>query len=234
MLLGITGILCAVSLTSSWIQLRAAREQVSALEQRLATVETRAPNKPIDRVAVVRQDTMVSAAIAPNPASPSAAPAEQPPRPGNREFEMLKDPAYRRARAEAWRRQHAQAHADAIRVVGLTREQADKLIDLTFEQNVRLIDLKGSGDEYERETFAADLKRHNEQNEAQQRELRGDEKYEAWHQYQVSTGERQDVRLLRAQLSTTAEPLQDRQADALVKTLFSERRRINREFDEYA
>ncbi len=145
---------------------------------------------------------------------------------------MMRDPAYRQSRMDDWRRRHAQTRADAIRVVGLTPEQADRLVDLIIERNfsMQLTGLAGDSMNQERR---AELQRINEQYEAKLSELLGSEDYQRWQWYQKTAPERGEVSMFRAQLSTTSTPLQQHQTDALVDALYVERRRRDREYDEY-
>ena len=71
----------------------------------------------------------------------------------------------------------------------------------------------------------AELKRINEQYEAQLSEVLGAENYQRWQWYQKTAAERGEVRPVPRPLSTTSTPLQEHQADALVDAMYSERQR---------
>jgi hypothetical protein len=150
-----------------------------------------------------------------------------------REREMLRDPPYRKSQVDAWRRRLAQTRADAIRVAGMTPEQADRVIELWAERNLRFTELGATTGEPPSEAVQAELKRAGEAEQAEVRELLGADKYEKWQWYLASGSERGEVGQLRVQLSTTAEPLRDSQADALVEVIYSERQRRSKEYEDY-
>jgi hypothetical protein len=241
--LGVLSVTCALAAAASWWQLRAARERVAALEQELAGLQARAEPKPGASVTMASPAPQVAAATVrdPDPKATTAPAAEQTQQEKTnelirasqaRERELMRDPAYRESRYADWRRRYAQTRADAIRVVGLPPELADRLVDLAIERNFAAMDLVGMGGPMSEEAQAA-MKRLNEQHDAKLRELLGEEHYQRWQWYEASAGARYDVAQFRAQLSTTAEPLQDRQADGLVEALYSERRRRDAEYEEY-
>jgi hypothetical protein len=150
-----------------------------------------------------------------------------------REREMLRDPNYRKAQLEAGRRQFARTRADAIRVVGMTPEQADRVVDLWVERNLRFTELGGSSLERPSEAMQTEMKRAGEAEQAELRSLLGEEKYERWSRYLASSQERGEVSQFRFELSASADPLGDSQADALVEAIYSERQRRTREYEEY-
>jgi hypothetical protein len=151
-----------------------------------------------------------------------------------RQREMLRDPAYRKANLDTARRRFAGTRADAIRVVGMTPEQADRVIDLWVERNMRYMEL-GEGMPGEPLSVAAqaELKRANDTEQTELRTLLGQEKYEHWGRYLASGEERGEVGQFRAQLASGAEPLRESQADALVDAIYSERQRRSSEYEEY-
>ena len=147
---------------------------------------------------------------------------------------MLRDPAYRKAQVEDWLRRLAQPHADAIRVVGMTPGQADRVIELWAERNLRFTELGADTGEAPSEAVQAELKRAADAEQAEVRELLGEERNEKWAWYLASGQERAEVGQFRLQLSSTSEPLRDSQADALVEAIYSERQRRSRDYENYA
>jgi len=245
-LLGFIALACALSAGWSAWQLRAERERVVLLERQLVASRV---SPRMSTPATLRAVTQSSAMPAPAPSDSTAsaddasAQAEIAKQRELRdhlravqqhESELMRDPAYRKSRMDDWRRRYAQTRADAIRVMGLTPEEADRLIDLLIERNFSGVQLTGLPGEPLNEQAHVEMKRINEQHEVRMRELLGDEKYQRWQWYQKTAGERNEVSLFRAQLSTTSTPLQEHQADALVDALYVERRRRDREYDEYA
>jgi hypothetical protein len=244
-LLAAISLACSLLAAWSWLQLRTEREKVTTLEQRLAALEARAERSTIAPAPVLTQTTPAAVSAAATPGTPAAAvpSAETTQQEQTRELiraahrrqrEMLRDPAYRQAQVEQGRRQFAQTRADAIRIVGMTPEQADRVIDLWVERNMRFMDLHdGMPVEKPSEAVQAQIRRAGEAEQAELRELLGTEKHEKWNWYLASSGERREVSNFRAQISSTSEPLGDSQADALVEAIYSERQRRSKEYEEY-
>lgn len=220
----------------SWQQLRVERAHTAALELELAGLQSRldqasappptAPSTPAPR-------------STPAPASPAGAQQQSGATDylraaARREREMLRDPAYREAQVAEGRRRFAQTRADTIRVVGMTPAQADRLIDLWVERNLRFTELGGVPGQAPGETLQGQLRRAAAAEQAELRALLGDAKYEEWNRYLASGAERAEVEQFRAQFSGTPDALRDAQADTLVKTIYSERQRRSREYDDYA
>ena len=243
-LLAIVAVACAFSAGLSWWQLRAERAKVAELEEQLSAIpaprnEPAAPPPP----ALAQATSPSPTSSAPQPttdaaANPEAASQEeisdQLRAAQKREREMMRDPAYRQANIEGWRRNHARTRADAIRVMGLTAEQADRFIDLLVDRNLRAMDVFDYPGQRPNEQQRAALALLDEGQQARLRVLLGEQKYERWQWYQASAGARGEVSQFREQLSTTAEPLKDGQADALVEALHAERERRDREYEDYA
>ncbi len=112
-----------------------------------------------------------------------------------------------------------QTRADAIRVVGLTPEQADALIDLSIERNMKSIGIGRPTGEPPDEKAQAELKRLGEARRRAIARIARRGKVRKVELVPGEQGERSEASQFRAQLSTTSEPLQDRQADALVEAL---------------
>jgi hypothetical protein len=140
---------------------------------------------------------------------------------------------YRKVQIEQWRRRLAQPRADAVRVLGMTPEQADRVIELWAERNLYFVELGAATGQPPTEAVQAELKRAGEAEQAELRSLLGEEKHQRWHAYLASGQERAEVNEFRAQLADS-EPLGAEQADALVELLYSERQRRTQEYEEYA
>jgi len=246
-LLVMISVACAFSAVWSWWRLRLERAHVAQLEQQLASAL--APvnaARTTDNTSASQPGTTVTPAPSPTASASAAATAatSQPPPQSKevvdhvrawqqREREMLRDPAYRKSQVDAWRRRMAQTRADAIRVAGMTPEQADRVVELWAERNLRFIELGATTGEPPSEAVRAELKRTGEAEQAEVRELLGMEIYEKWQRYLASGSERGEVGQFRLQLSTTSEPLRDSQADALVEAIYSERQRRTNEYEDY-
>jgi hypothetical protein len=211
-------------------------QRFNDLEQRLRTDQagvTPAPAAALDIPAL-------KASTDPSPVSPvtGLSPRETEVREhlrsmAQRQREMLRDPAYRQLQVDAGRRQFARTRSDAIRVVGMTPQQADRVIDLWVKRNLRYQELSpGIPGETPNEAGQVELKRAGDAEQAELRVLLGQETYEKWGRYLASGEERAEVGQLREQLADN-DPLREAQADALVDTIYLERGRRSREYDDY-
>ncbi|HEX5161104.1 MAG TPA: hypothetical protein VFV88_05250 [Steroidobacteraceae bacterium] len=242
-LLGTLAIASALSAAHAWWQLHAERARVASLEQRLEAARTAPPPTPALTDAVVSgqvQQPSTPAIAAPETDAAAAQAARdkelrrQMREAALRERDMMRDPAYRESRQGEWRRRYAQTRADAVRVLGLTPAQADALVDLTIERNIAGMELIGLPGEPMSDETAEVMKRLREQHDARLRDLLGEQKLERWQRFQASTGERSEVGMFRAQLSTTSSPLPEVHADRLADVMYTERQRRDREYEEYA
>ena len=175
-LLGIISVTCAFSAVWSWQQLRLERQNVAELERRLAA----SPAAPVQHstapAPVIEQHTPATTLA---PVGAAAAPADADTlrekevrdhirASQQRQREMMRDPAYRKTAVEQVRQQLAPTRADAIRVVGMTAEQADRVIELWVERNLRYAELVDGG-KSPSEAAQAEMKRASD---AEQAELR--------------------------------------------------------------
>ena len=150
----------------------------------------------------------------------------------DRERQMLRDPLYRDSLREAAKQRFAQTRADAIRAVGMSPEQADRVIDLWVERNLWLMengDVTGNGNmSPERQS---EMKRRTDAEQAEVRALLGDEMYADWTSYLQSSSERGEVNSMSAQLGGDALPAA--KVDVLVAAFHAERQRAMQEYKEY-
>jgi hypothetical protein len=238
-LLGTLSVTCAVIAGWSWWQLRVEREHVATLEMRLeAQARTIAsPTSPVAVAPVSQAPSSPSSEPAVTTADPEAARQEEIRKQilaaREHEREMMKDPAYRKSRIDDFRRRSFQTRADYIRVVGMTPEQADRVIELSVERNFRVMDLVGYAGESPTPEAQLEMERIDHDQREEVRRLLGEAKYDKYKWYQTSGQERYDANLLRAQLSTTAEPLREQQVDTLVDALYSAREQRSREYEDY-
>jgi hypothetical protein len=146
-----------------------------------------------------------------------------------REREMLRDPAYRQSQHDEMKRRYAPLRADAIRA-GMTPQQADRVVDLEIERGMRFTEVGGISTEAPSQAMQAELKRAADAQETELHQLLGDDLFAKWTRYLASGQERGEVSQWRAQLS---EPLDDKQAGALAESLYLERQRRSREYEDY-
>ena len=250
-LLGIFSLACALAAIGAWRELGIERARVAQLERQLAEQQTASQQRAAAVTSAAAAPAMPASSALTESASAAAKPKQELTeeeakelasrreimdhmrRAAQREREMLRDPAYRQSQFEDMRRRYASMRADAIRVVGMTPEQADRVIDLQTERNMRFSELGGIPGQPPDEAMQAELKRAGEAEQAALRKLLGDELYAKWTRYLASGQERAEADMWRAQLSTTGEALTDSQAHALADSLYVERERRSREYEEY-
>jgi hypothetical protein len=248
--LAIAAIIGVSSATWCWWQLQQERAQVEGLQREVSELQSRLARSGVP---LASPSDATPAASAP-PAVPSAVTNSKPVpalseeeakelaqrrelrdqlrAAADRERAMMRDPAYRQSQQDEMRRRYAPRRAEAIRV-GMTPEQADRVVDLEIARITRFHDLGGSPGQPPTEAMQADLKRAAEAEQAELRKLLGEDLFAKWNRYLASGQERAEVRLWRSQLSTTGEPLGDQEADALADSLHTERERRSREYEEY-
>jgi hypothetical protein len=242
-----TILLCALSVVgaagTTWFcyQWRAADSLAADLERELAALTAVRAIEPA-RDGDVTSAPSRGAAPEPQPAAPPSRPPVVEKRAvvnaylqswQQREREMLKDPEYRQSKMAEWRRRLAHARADAIRVAGMTAQQADRVIDLWAERNLRFAELGGEMGQPLSEDAQAEIKRAGDQEQAELRRVLGEETFARWHRYLESGEERSEVGQFRSQLSASDAPLSDEQADSLVEAIYSERQRRAAEYEQY-
>lgn len=149
-----------------------------------------------------------------------------------RERTMMRDPAYRQVQRDEMRRRYAPRRAEAIRV-GMTPEQADRVVDLEIQRIANFTDLGGIPGQPPTEAMQAELQRSAEAEQVELRKLLGEELYAKWKRYQASGQERFEVRQWHTQLAAGSASLTDQQVDALVDSLYTERERRSREYEDY-
>jgi hypothetical protein len=137
---------------------------------------------------------------------------------------MMKQPGYR----EAWRQQqrlnYAPRHENLIRLLGLTPEQADAVIDIDLYRQIAWFEKTPEGPEAQE----ADEKDH----QAKLGALLGEEKRAQLQVYMESRGSRMQVDRFRSQLSG-ADALRDDQVEPLIAALHVESAQMRKEMDEY-
>jgi hypothetical protein len=142
---------------------------------------------------------------------------------------MMRDPAYRQNRRDDMRQRYAPLRADAIRV-GMTPQQADRVLEMEVDRSLRFTDLDVVAGQTPSASMIAEMKRANEAAQNELHQLLGDELLAKWNQYQASGQERSEVSEWRAQLS---DPIDEQKAYAVAQSLYVERQRRSNEYEEY-
>jgi len=230
--------------TAFWLELRAERALNVELSERLNA----AAAIPIASAPVVPETVANLAAEAPQVVAPvvAAAPLPSPDelvakkamRSGYEEWQsrqrrLMSDPKFREAFHEQERLRLATRRENLVRLLGLSPEQADAVIDLSIERQMDSQTRSLSG-----EMSMEELQRRNESMEVQEREyqaklrdLLGEAKAAELDTYMESRQTRMQVDRFRMQLGG-AEPLREDQVEPLIAALHAEQSQMEKEMQE--
>lgn len=151
-----------------------------------------------------------------------------------RERRMMRDPAYRDSWRQAQRERFVGTRANAIRVVGMTEEQADRVVELWIDRNLWFMensDLAIGGQLSE--AAALEAKRRAAVEQSALIASLGEAKYDGWQHYLQTASERATVEQFNSQLTAQSAPMSLAVADALVEVLSVELQRSRLEYREY-
>ena len=137
----------------------------------------------------------------------------------------LQDPRYRQAWREQSRLTYALRRDNIMRLVGLTQQQADAVIDLQIDRELALIEDPNSLDQKRYEVTEV-------AHQAELRKLLGEEKTARLQAYMESRGSRMQVDQFRNQLSG-ADMLRDDQVEPLIAAMHVENTQLRSELEEY-
>jgi hypothetical protein len=144
---------------------------------------------------------------------------------------MLKDPEYRQLMRDQHKLSMQQHYADLESLVGLTKEEAEQVLDVLAEQSIRNMEQRpmfadgnppNEADMQERRRAFEEQRRKNESEIAA---VLGS-KYGDWQQYQQNGWARSQVTNLRQALSTGNEPLRQDQIKPLVEAIAREQKQL--------
>lgn len=141
---------------------------------------------------------------------------------------LLQDPEYRELMRQQQKDGMQHMYGDLESMLGLSREEADRVLDVLAEQQLRSMEqqrpwtMDGSRPDEatirEQQRVFADMKR---KNDAELEQVLGS-KYGEWESYQQSMGARSQVTQLRQVLATSDEPLRQDQIKPLVAAIARE------------
>lgn len=234
----INSILAVVSLLSIavaadlWIELRDERARNLALESRLESIGTAQDSAAASNHTPISptREPPATAARPPTATPAGAAPATRAYLPNvddeiARQRKLMADPKYRDAWHEQQRALYARRRDNLIRVVGLSPEQADAVLDLQIDRQQSWIENSGVVNEaQERADEAADQQRL--------RELLGEQKVQQLQKYMESRATRMRVDDFRSEL-TGADTLREEQVEPLIDALHVEDARMRQEMQDY-
>jgi hypothetical protein len=241
-------IVLATATVYFWRDRNEQRARADGLQLRVATLEAVATRDTATAPAHTNQSntdqtasraTATSAAVAATAPATKATTANSQKGPDTAEdwlaFERrtLAIPEYREARKAQRKRELARLRDEGIRIVGVTPEQADRIVDEMIE---REFDWSGRPNPRNAEEFQQrqrDIEENKRNEEAALRELLGDAKASQWNEYLASQPSRSEVRQLRDALSQSSDPLRDDQVEPLVSALHTGRTQLAKEMEDY-
>jgi len=214
-----------------WFGLRAERTRSLALEARLTQLER--PHPTANRENTSPRSANRSASPASGPAiaalaQPTAAVRIYTPSADDElahQRNLLRDPKYRDAWREEQRVLYARRRNNLVRVVGLTPEQADAVLDVQIDRELDWIE--NPAEVSEQRARAGELA-----DQQRLRELLGEQKAQQLQTYMESRATRMRVDDFRSELAG-ADALRDDQVEPLIAALHVEDARLKKEMDEH-
>jgi hypothetical protein len=175
-------------------------------------------------------------AMVPNPASVAPPSREERMRifreSRERQRQLMQDPEYREAMRVQARGNFARQYPGVIQELGLDAQQADEFFDLLADQQLRATELMqpvwemegvDNGDPaamQERQAKIQQLAQQNQRKtEAEMAAFLGQQKLQAWKDYQSSMGMRYELENMRNTLASTGMPLSDDMSKPMLKAL---------------
>lgn len=149
------------------------------------------------------------------------------------ERSMLSEPVYREARKQQRRLGMSTWRDDAIRLIGMSPEQADRALDIQIESEFASSTWPNPRDTAEMKQRMRDIEDANQRERVVLSEFLGEAKARQWHEYLASQPTRYEVAQLRTQLQYTDVPLRPEQIEPLVSGLHTEREQLTRQLNEF-
>jgi hypothetical protein len=196
-----------------------------------ALVPKKSPAPPAPAVTPPKLEPAAAAPFTPTPVVAKATSAEEDR--NARQRQLLRDPRYREVQLQQGRLTYARRHENLVRLLGLTPEQADTVIDLQLERQLQQEDWMANPASGELALQQQQLdETHEQEHQAKLRELLGDTKYTQLNHYMESRRSRMQVDTFRTQLSSS-DTLRDDQVEPLIEALHVERTRMQDELEQY-
>lgn len=238
MLLGV--IACALAATSIYLWRELDQERTRNVELR-ARLESPPPKAAAVRTAEGAVSTPEAALPAPSPAiavSVAGTTAPQQVTGKQEDWEstrrrLMSDPRYREVQREQTRLALAPRRANLIRLLGLSPEQADAVIDLQIEREWQQADMLDNPPTEElRQQQQRRAETQEKEYQAKLHAMLGAEKESQLQHYMETRQSRMQVDTFRTQLSG-ADALRDDQVEPLIEALQVERTKMRDELEKY-
>jgi hypothetical protein len=215
-----------------WRDLEAGRQQVAVLSSKS---QERQPPTPEQTSIVAGQPLQPSTESQPSERSDSSALIAEHREALEAVLKQLASPEGKAASKSRMRLNQASAHPDVDQALGLTTEEADKLLDLLTMQRARSMETVVVQPESAQDSEAR-LRKQGETEEAELQTLLGS-KYPKWQDYRENRYAWEQRSDLRTVLDAAGFPLTQTQEGALISALSAEQRSINqgnpKDFSQY-
>ena len=234
-ILAATTLIGGIVATHLWTQLRAERERSDQLQERVTRLEL-AQAAPVRNVAAPSVLTGAGQQTSPvsttGPATASTVAVASSARSGLASAintrELLKDPDFREAMAPTVRASMVMMYPDLARELGLTPEQAGKLLDLITKHQMASMAMtaqSGYPDQAAMKEMSKAMQENSRKQDAEVSALLGEAKYQQWKEYQGTLGVRQQVSRLHEALESNGQPLEEYQEKSLIAALAADQKR---------
>lgn len=223
-----------------WMELRAERAVNADLSERLKVAPATLIVAPVPVASTPPEPAVIAPVVATAAPASDQAPADPSSRLTRmpqadwqaRQRQLMSDPRYREAFREQERLRLSTRRENFIRLLGLSPEQADAVIDLSIERQMDMQIPHGP-------STAEEIQQRNERRGAEKleyqaklRDLLGEGKSTQLQTYMESVQSRIQVDRLRTQL-TGGDMLRDDQVEPLIAALHSEQAQMQKEMEEY-
>jgi hypothetical protein len=215
-------VICGVMTVTLWLALGSERKVAAGLHMELA--------ESLDRAAVAEATTQTPPSV-PRPVVAA--------RSGNVPIgydQLLQDPEHRKARLTMLRTALMRSYPGLAEAIGLSREEADKLLDLLAETQLKTDSqamLAFTGDPQADRAFIAKLNSNRQDLQRQQgdsiRAMLGEARYAQWQQYLPTRSVRIQAGNYATALAQAGAPLEDRQVDGLVAVMLGEQKSLRQD-----
>jgi hypothetical protein len=150
------------------------------------------------------------------------------------QMRMLKDPEYRELMRSQHRMSMQRMYADLEPLLGLSKDESDRLLDVLAEQSIRSMEQRPmlpslDGGPLDQNAVLEQQRLHQEQRRNNEAEIAAalGPKYNQWQEYQNNSWARSQVMQLRQTLSSTNEPIRSEQVKPLVEAIAREQKQLN-------
>jgi hypothetical protein len=150
-------------------------------------------------------------------------------------YRLYQNESFREAQRKIRKLELMEGHIDMTKVMGISRETADRLLALLVDQEMRyfVAPRPNPRNDAELQARMLETERLRTEQDAEIAGIIGEFNVERWHRYQASLPVRHQVRELRLEMADSGSPLREDQVEPLVEIISSERQRTNDRLAEF-